>query len=106
MRTSSEIGKLAKSLRTKKGMSISEFADKIGVNKSTVSRYENGTRKIPMEDIAKFANVLGVKPDYLLLKNQPQQDTLAAHLEGDYTEEELQEILEYAEFVKQKHRNK
>ncbi|PTH38411.1 MULTISPECIES: helix-turn-helix domain-containing protein [Staphylococcus] len=102
MRTSSEIGKLVKSLRAKKGMSISEFADAIGVNKSTVSRYENGSRKIPMEDIAKFASVLGVKPDYLLLKEQKQEEPQhrAAHLEGELTDDEWQRVLDYADYIR------
>ncbi|WP_242438440.1 helix-turn-helix domain-containing protein, partial [Staphylococcus aureus] len=34
----------------------------MGVNKSTLSRYENGSRKIPMEDIAEIANALKVTP--------------------------------------------
>lgn len=34
-----------------------------------------------------------------------QQDTLAAHLDGDFTEEELIEIRKYAELVRKAHRN-
>lgn len=103
MRTSSEIGKLVKSLRNQKGITIGEFAEKIGVNKSTVSRYENGTRKIPMEDIAKFANVLGVKPDHLLFEASNEPETVAAHFnKDDLTEEEMKEVQEFIEFVKSK----
>ncbi|WP_353452870.1 helix-turn-helix domain-containing protein [Staphylococcus coagulans] len=105
MRTSSEIGKLVKNLRTKKGISISEFADKIGVNKSTISRYENGSRKIPMEDIAKFANVLDVKPDFLLLKNKKEesQETIAAHANKDeFTPEEWDEIERFIQWVRER----
>ena len=34
-----------------------------------------------------------------------QQDTLAAHLDGEFTEEELVEIRKYAELVRKAHRN-
>ncbi|MFC1451219.1 helix-turn-helix transcriptional regulator, partial [Bacillus cereus] len=49
MRTSAEIGKLIKQLRKENNINLTDFATKIGVNKSTLSRYENGSRKIPME---------------------------------------------------------
>ncbi|WP_294583007.1 helix-turn-helix transcriptional regulator [uncultured Staphylococcus sp.] len=107
MRSSKEIGKLVKRLRNKNKITITEFANEIGVNKSTISRYENGTRKIPMEDIAKFANALGVTPNYLLFEEQVQQeqDTIAAHFDkDDLTEEELKEVEQFIEFIKNRRR--
>lgn len=73
MRTSAEIGKLIKQLRKENNVNLTDFAIKIGVNKSTLSRYENGSRKIPMEDIAEIANALKVTPEYLLLKIDNQK---------------------------------
>lgn len=73
MRTSAEIGKLIKQLRKENNINLTDFATKIGVNKSTLSRYENGSRKIPMEDIAEIANALNVTPESLLLKINNQK---------------------------------
>ncbi|ARJ18316.1 MULTISPECIES: helix-turn-helix domain-containing protein [Staphylococcus] len=105
MRTSSEIGKLIKQLRKENNVSLTDFAKKIGVNKSTLSRYENGSRKIPMEDIAEIANILNVTPERLLLKkyqSENENDHRAAHLEQELTEEEWQEVLDYADFIRSK----
>ncbi|MCH8657702.1 helix-turn-helix domain-containing protein [Staphylococcus lugdunensis] len=105
MRTSAEIGKLIKQLRKKNNVNLTDFATKIGVNKSTLSRYENGSRKIPMEDIAEIANALNVTPESLLLKNkQPETEVQhrAAHLEGELTDDEWQRVLDYADYIKSK----
>ncbi|AKS69791.1 Cro/Cl family transcriptional regulator [Staphylococcus schleiferi] len=105
MRTSAEIGKLIKKLRQERNINLTDFAKKIGVNKSTLSRYENGSRKIPMEDIAEIANYLNVTPESLLLKDKKIKKTvthLAAHLEGDLTEEEWQKVLDYADYIRSK----
>ncbi|WP_238983741.1 LexA family protein [Salinicoccus halodurans] len=45
-----------------------DFADRLGIHKSTVSKYEKGIRKIPMEDIGKMADVLGISIEDLLLE--------------------------------------
>ena len=105
MRTSVEIGKVVKALRKENNISLTDFAKKLGINKSTLSRYENGTRKIPMEDIAAFANALNVTPEYLLLDDQPQPkhfETIAAHLDGDLTKEEWEEVIQYANYIRNK----
>lgn len=67
MRNSVDIGKIIKKERTKQGMQQKEFADKLGIHKSTLSKYESGQRKIPMEDIGEMANVLGMSVEELLL---------------------------------------
>lgn len=105
MRTSAEIGKLIKQLRKENNINLTDFATKIGVNKSTLSRYENGSRKIPMEDIAEIANALHVTPESLLLKNkktEPEIEHRAAHLEGELTDEEWKKVLDYADYIRSK----
>lgn len=105
MRTSAEIGKLIKQLRKENDVNLTDFATKIGVNKSTLSRYENGSRKIPMEDIAEIANALNVTPESLLLKNkqpEPEVQHRAAHLEEDLTDDEWQRVLDYADYIRSK----
>lgn len=86
--------------REQKGLSQKDVAEKIGVAKSTYSLYESGNREPNVQTIKKIANALDVSADELLgIDTEPI--TLAAHFEGDeYTEDELDEIRQFAEFVK------
>ena len=86
--------------REQKGLSQKDVAEKIGVAKSTYSLYESGNREPNVQTIKKIANALDVSADELLgIDTEPI--TLAAHFEGDeYTKEELDEIRQFAEFVK------
>lgn len=101
MRTSEQIGKYIKQIRQQNNISVTDLAKKVDINKSTLSRYENGSRKIPMEDIAKFANALGVTPESILLEKTPQQETHAAHANKDeFTPEEWNEIENFMQWVR------
>lgn len=90
--------------RERRGLSQREMAERIGVAKSTYSLYESGNREPGVPTIKKIADVLCVSADELLgIFSEPT--TLAAHFDGtEYTEEELDEIRQFAEFVK--NRNK
>lgn len=91
-----------KNARIRKGMSQKDVAEEIGVAKSTYSLYESGNREPNVQTIKKIADVLSVSADDLLGLNEEPQ-TLAAHFDGDeYTDEELDEIKQFAEFVKAK----
>lgn len=88
--------------REQKGLSQKDVAEKIGVAKSTYSLYESGNREPNVQTIKKISDVLGVSADELLGIDAPPI-TLAAHFDGDeYTEDELAEIRQFAEFVKSK----
>ncbi|QLK86325.1 helix-turn-helix transcriptional regulator [Staphylococcus sp. 17KM0847] len=85
--------------------SVKAFSEDIGLAYTTVrSILERGVFNAKVENVLKICKGLNIKLEQILDFEQPEQDTLAAHLEGDYTQEELDEILEYTEFVKQKHR--
>lgn len=88
--------------REQKGLSQKEVAVKIGVAKSTYSLYESGNREPNVQTIKKISDVLNVSADKLLgIDNEPM--TLAAHFDGaEYTEDELDEIRQFAAFVKNK----
>lgn len=92
--------------REKKNMTQKEIADIIGVAKSTYSLYESGNREPNVQTIKKIADVLNVSADTLLgLNTEPI--TIAAHFDGDeYTEDELEDIKAYAEFVKNRRSSK
>ena len=87
-------------VREQKGLSQKDVAEKIGVAKSTYSLYESGNREPNVQTIKKIADVLEVSADELLGINM-DATTLAAHFDGDeFTEDELNEIRQFAEFVK------
>jgi len=67
MRNSGEIGNYIKQLRDRKGLTTEELGKRVGVTKATISRYENGSRKISMDDIPKFASALDVSPMDILI---------------------------------------
>ena len=91
-----------KEARLRSGLSQKEVAENLGVAKSTYSLYESGNREPNVNTIKKIADCLNVSADTLLgLNDEPT--TLAAHFDGEeYTEDELNEIRQFAEFVKNK----
>lgn len=61
-----EIGFRISALRELKSMTLEEIANKIGVSKSTVLRYERGEfERIKLPVLISIANALGTTPEYL-----------------------------------------
>ena len=84
-----------KEARLRSGLSQKEVAE-------TYSLYESGNREPNVNTIKKIADCLNVSADTLLGLND-ELTTLAAHFDGkEYTEDELNEIRQFAEFVKSK----
>ena len=61
-----EIGLRISKAREKCEMSQKELSDLLGVNRVTLTYWENGTRDIKTTDIVRLADALGVTCDYLL----------------------------------------
>lgn len=95
-----------KKRREELNMSYQTLSDKTGVSKSTLQRYETGyIKNMPVDKIEDIAKALYVSPAYLMgwddTAKYDSSTTIAAHFDGDeYTEEELNKIKEFAEFVK------
>lgn len=70
MNDSKEVIKLIRDLRKKRKMSIDDLAKRVGIAKSTLSRYESGQRDFPINDIGKYAQALNVSIEYLLGLNK------------------------------------
>ena len=66
MRTNAEIVDIIIDLCNQKGWSLSEFARKLDLPKSSISRYFNKSRQLPINKINTFADTLGVSSEYLL----------------------------------------
>ena len=67
-----------KQLRTNKGMSQAELGDMVGLKQTTISQYENGSRKPPLSMAKKLSEVLNVSLDdffsFFSFQNEIQDD--------------------------------
>ena len=101
-----------KELRLNRGVSQKKLAESIGVAQSSINYWEKGQRTPSVTAAQKLADYFNITLDELYdiddLKYIPESPrTLAAHFDGDeYTEEELEEIKQFAEFVKNKRKDK
>ena len=100
------IMKRMKDRREELNMSYQTLSEKVGISKSTLQRYETGyIKNMPVDKLEAIADALNVSPSYLMGWDEYKPTTLAAHFDGDdYTEDELDEIKQFAQFVK--NRNK
>lgn len=98
------------------------FVDKLdallaekGINKATLSKesgipyttiagfYTKGTDNVKLSTLKKLSSYFGCSIDYLADDDNDRPQTLAAHFDGDeYTAEELDEIRQFAAFVRNK----
>lgn len=53
-------------LREKQEMTQTELAKKMGLDKSSMSKIENGTRKVSSDELRKLSDIFDVSADYLL----------------------------------------
>ena len=103
--------KRMKKARENKGMTLHELGEKIGRTEATVQRYESGNIKNLKSDvIEQIAFHLDVNPAYLMgWIDTPNSDVdsessnvIAAHIEDDVTDEEMDEILNFIDYIKSK----
>ncbi|MGQ5218507.1 helix-turn-helix domain-containing protein [Staphylococcus equorum] len=103
MRNNDEIISVISKLMDKQNLSTSELARRTDMAKSTVSRYLNKSREFPLNRADDFARVLKVTPEYLLGLEERKQtnsfETIAAHLDGELTEEQWKKVIEFARFI-------
>ena len=100
-----ELYKNIRMLREEKGMSQDELAKLCGyTSRSSIAKIEKGEVDLQHSKILLFANALSTTPGKLMGLtdyDSTTPTTLAAHFDGeDYTEDELDEIRQFAEFVK------
>lgn len=99
-----ELYKNIKDLRIEKGLSQSELAKLTGYSdRSSIAKIESGLVDLSLTKIKLFAKVLNVSPGELMGKTSADNNritTIAAHHnEPDWTEEELQEIETFKQYV-------
>ncbi len=59
-----DIGERIYKARIRAGMTQAELAEKLGVDRVAITRYENGNRGPHISDVPLLAEVLGVSPLY------------------------------------------
>jgi len=98
------LGMQLRKLREERGLQSIEVAKMLNLAKSTYSGYENDKSKPDYDTLSALAKFYSVSVDYLLgntnLRNYP--DTLAFHTTEDLTDEEIEEVRKYIEFLKSK----
>lgn len=107
MSTQELIGSKIKELRIEKELSQTALAEMVGYkDKTAIAKIEAGKVDLPQSKLVAFANALNTTVSYLFGNDDAISEepfTLAAHFDGtEYTEEELEEIRQFAEFVKSK----
>lgn len=120
------IGKRIKLLRTKRGISIDELAAKLGKNRTTIYRYENGDiENLPLDILNPLANALDTTPAHLMgwsakdmistkISDGEEEavyssvnETYVRHVEAwhnmfgmdPFTDEEHEKLMEYGKFL-------
>ena len=98
------LGLRLKKLRKEKSMTQEELGAVLGRTKFNISNYEMGRRQPDNDTLRALAKFFDVSIDYLLGESnvRRQHDVLAFHTTGDLTEEELEEVKNYIEFLKTK----
>lgn len=106
-----EFSKRLRQLRKEAGFTQKEFGEKLGLSESSVNKYEKGNIKDVGIDMAhKMATVLNTTPQVLMgwntneEDNQEEIETIAAHALKELNEEELEEVLNFARYIKSKNK--
>ena len=98
MRSNDEIISLIQENIDEKGLSMSELARRVGIAKSTMSRYFNKTREFPLNRADDFARALNITPEYLLGiqkgSNVDQAEIISIYNQLDQPRQE--KVLNYA----------
>lgn len=92
-------------LRESKDWSQAELARRLDVNKSVMNRIESGERKVSSDELKKLSDIFDVSTDYLLGRTDDKGKVpilIAAHLDDDLTEEQLDEVKNFIDFIKQR----
>ena len=98
---------LLRKLMEQKNMKVADIVRISGLPYSTVKAIlERGAEKAGYVNVCKICNALGISADELekmVVDQDYQPTTLAAHFDGEeYTASELEEIKNFAEYVKTK----
>ena len=90
-----------------KGYSVNRLEQELGFARSSINKFNKNAPSV--DKLQKIAETLGVTVDYLITGSNNEEtvkevspfETLAAHFDGEeLSEEKMEEIMNYVEFVK------
>jgi phage repressor protein C with HTH and peptisase S24 domain len=97
MRTNEEIISLIQEEAKKKGMSMSELARRVGIAKSTMSRYFNKTREFPLNKADDFARIFNITPEFLLgIQKENKEKSEILTIYNQLEEPRQEKVLDFA----------
>lgn len=71
------IGEKIKALRKTRGLTQEQLAEKLGVQRATISNYEIGRRSPHLKELEKIASILGVSLEYFGVETNEVHDLIA-----------------------------
>jgi transcriptional regulator with XRE-family HTH domain len=103
----SDFGNNLRRLRKNRHMTLEELSQKLGINKSTLSRYESGQREPnheAEENIADFFNVSldelrGYKPIDFSIQNDAPEIQMTVNFMREMDRNTMRHLLAYAEYL-------
>ena len=98
------LSKNIQDLMKEKNIDQQQLAKAIGVSQPTVSNWIKQNKYPRIQKIQQLADYFGV-PKSRITESQTEkveQDTIAAHLDGDLTDEEWEEVIQYANYIRNK----
>lgn len=98
-----EFGDRIAQLRKRENLTQEGLAKKIGITRASLSHYEKNRREPDYDTLNKLANFFNVSTDYILGREEQKDDveTIAAHHESEnWSQDELEEIERFKEFVR------
>ncbi len=79
-----KMGEIIRKLRLERGMTQEQLGKVIGVQKSAIRKYENGSvQNIKRSSIKKLADFFGVSPSYLLGYAEEETDAPVSEIEEE-----------------------
>ncbi|MGZ2417706.1 transcriptional regulator with XRE-family HTH domain [Staphylococcus caledonicus] len=89
------VGNQIKEHREKRGLTQQGLADKLNVSRQAVSRYEKGLRKANQDTLFELSHILKCSINDFFPKEESTEEpqTLAAHLEGELKQEDVDYIM-------------
>lgn len=92
-------------LRESVNMTQTELAKLLKIDKSAMSKIENGTRKVSSDELKQIAEIFKVTTDYLVGRSDDNL-LVVAHVDDDWKNlpaEQQKAIRDFIEFQKQKY---
>ncbi|HPR72993.1 MAG TPA: helix-turn-helix transcriptional regulator [Bacteroidales bacterium] len=94
------IGENIRLLRESYGLTQEQVASIIGINRESLSYYENGSRPVPVKYLESFADLFNVDTDHLLAENPEEIRIVTSFRLIDATDEDLKQTSAFRRIVK------